>query len=70
MELLVDVGPVKSHFSLVGDSVGIDAIQLHGLHRTYHRLGNRFGRMELLAYVGLVESCFGPFRDSVSVDGR
>ena len=25
---------------------------------------------ELLADVGLVESCFGPFGDSVSVDGR
>ena len=36
----------------------------------YHRLGNRFGRMELLAYVGLVESCFGPFGDSVSVGAR
>ena len=26
--------------------------------------------MELLGYVGLVESCFGPFGDSVSVSGR
>ena len=26
--------------------------------------------MELLSDVGHVESCFGPFRDSVSVDAR
>ena len=70
MELLGDVGHVKSHFRLFGDSVGVDALLLHSLLRTYHRLGNWFGRMELLAYVGLVESCFGPFGDSVSVGGR
>ena len=29
MELLGDVGHVKSHFSLFGDSVGVGAIYLH-----------------------------------------
>ena len=40
MKLLGDVGHVKSHFGLFGDSVGVDAILLHSLLRTYHRLGN------------------------------
>ena len=44
MELLVDVGHVNSHFGLFGDIVGVDAIYLQALRRTYHRLGNRFGR--------------------------
>ena len=43
MELLGDVGHVESHFGLFGDSVRVGAM-LYGLRRTYHRLGNRFGR--------------------------
>ena len=46
---------------------------MHFLHRTYHRLKNHFGAhpMELLGGVGLVESCFSPFGDSVgSVQDR
>ena len=42
MELLGDVGHVKSHFGLFGDSVGVGAILLYALRRTYHRLGHRF----------------------------
>ena len=41
MELLRDVGHVKSDFGLFGDSVDFGAIYLHGLRRTHHRVGNR-----------------------------
>jgi hypothetical protein len=44
MELLGDVGHVESHFGLFGDSVSIDARQVHGLRQTYQRLINHFGR--------------------------
>ena len=46
MELLGDVGHVNSHFGLFGDIVGVDAIYLQALRRTYHRHGNRFGRTQ------------------------
>jgi hypothetical protein len=52
---------------------------VHGLRRTYHRLGNHFGRirwksfwthrMELLGDAQ-VEGSFGPFEDSVSAGAR
>jgi hypothetical protein len=35
---------VDAHFGLFGDSANLDARLVHGLSRTYHRLGNRFGR--------------------------
>jgi hypothetical protein len=35
---------VDAHFGLFGDSANLDARLLHRLRRTYHRLGNRFGR--------------------------
>jgi hypothetical protein len=44
--LVSDMGRVESHFSLFGDSVGVSARQVHGLHRTYHRHRNRFGHTE------------------------
>ena len=69
MELLGDVGHVKSHFGLFGDSVGIDAITLC-VERTIGLKSVWTHPMELLGDVGLVESCFGPFGDSVSVGGR
>ena len=34
-------------FGPFGDSANLDARSLHGLRRTYHRLGNRFGRTRL-----------------------
>jgi hypothetical protein len=43
-ELLSNVGHVESCFGLIGDGVGIGAREVHGLHRTYHGLINRFGR--------------------------
>ena len=39
-----DEGQVKAHFSLFRDSGNIAARWIHGLRRTYHRLGNHFGR--------------------------
>jgi hypothetical protein len=42
--LISDTGRVESRFSLFGDSVSVSARQVHGLHRTYHRHRNRFGR--------------------------
>jgi hypothetical protein len=44
MELLGDVGYVESYFGLFGDSVSVAAKKVHGLHQTYHRLRNYFGR--------------------------
>jgi hypothetical protein len=44
MKLLGDVGNVESHFDPFGDSANLDARQVHGLRRTYHRLRNYFGR--------------------------
>jgi hypothetical protein len=42
--LISDMGRVDSCFSPFGDSVSISARQVHGLHRTYHRHRNDFGR--------------------------
>jgi hypothetical protein len=38
MELISGVGHVEFHFSPFGDSVNVSAREVHGLHRTYHRL--------------------------------
>jgi hypothetical protein len=38
-----DMGRVESRFSPFGDSVSVNARQVQGLHRTYHRRRNRFG---------------------------
>jgi hypothetical protein len=42
MVLLGDEAQVKARFGPFEDSVNLDARQVHGLHRTYHRLGNCF----------------------------
>jgi hypothetical protein len=43
--LVSDMGRViESRFSPFGDSVSVSVTQVHGLHRTYHRHRNRFGR--------------------------
>ena len=72
MVQLGDEAQLKDHFGPFGDSGNIDAKWVHGLRRTYHRLGNRFGHhpMEVLGDVGHVETCFGPFGDGVSVGAR
>jgi hypothetical protein len=44
MVLLLDEAQVEARFGLFGDSANLDAILVHGLRRTYHRLKNNFGR--------------------------
>jgi hypothetical protein len=44
MVLLGDEAQVDARFGLVRDSANIDARLVHGLRRTYHRLGNHFRR--------------------------
>ena len=46
MVLLGDVGHVESGFGPFEDSVSIGARKVHGLRQTYHRLINRFGRIQ------------------------
>jgi hypothetical protein len=45
---------VDARFVLFGDSVFLDARLVHGLHRTFHRLINHFGRTRYISYVTLV----------------
>ena len=40
MVLLGDKGQVEASFVPFEDSANLDARSVHGLHRTYHRLGN------------------------------
>jgi hypothetical protein len=40
MGLLVDEAQVEARFGPFGDSATLDARLVHGLHETYHRLGN------------------------------
>jgi hypothetical protein len=42
--LVSDLGRVEFRFSPFGDSASVSARQVHGLHQTYHRHRNRFGR--------------------------
>jgi hypothetical protein len=42
MVLLGDEAQAKAHFGPFEDSANLDARQMHGLHQTYHRLGNHF----------------------------
>jgi hypothetical protein len=44
MELLCNVGHIKSCFGQFGDSVSIGARWGHGLCQTYPRIGNRLGQ--------------------------
>jgi len=41
--LLDEEAQVEVRFGLFGDSANLDARLVHGLHRTYHMLGNQFG---------------------------
>jgi hypothetical protein len=45
LELLRDVGHVKSWFGLFRDGVNVSARLVHSLCQTYHRLRDRFGRI-------------------------
>jgi hypothetical protein len=44
MVLLGDEDQVDAHFGLFGDCANLNARLVLGLRRTYHWLGNRFGR--------------------------
>jgi hypothetical protein len=43
MVLLGDEAEADARFGLFGDCANLDARLVHGLRRTYRRLGNRFG---------------------------
>jgi glycerol-3-phosphate acyltransferase PlsY len=43
MELLGDVGHIKSCFGQFGDGASVGTRWGHSLRQTYPRLGNRFG---------------------------
>jgi hypothetical protein len=62
MELVSDVGHVESHFSPFRDSVSVSARLEHGLHRTYHRHRNRFGRSRSDSYVTRLKWKLGSVR--------
>ena len=44
MLLLGDGAQVEARFGPFGDSANLDAKQVHGLRRMYHRVANHFGR--------------------------
>jgi hypothetical protein len=44
MVLLGDEAQLEAHFGPFGDSSNLDVRFVHGLHRTYYRLRNNFGR--------------------------
>ena len=46
MVLLGDKAQVKARFGPFGESANLDRRYVHGLRRTYHRLGHRFGRTQ------------------------
>ena len=58
MVLLGDEAQFAARFGPFRDSANLDARSVHGLCRTYHRLGNSFWthQMELLGDVGHVKS--------------
>jgi hypothetical protein len=45
MKLIGYEAQVKARFGLFEDSANLH--EVHGLRRTYHRLGNQFGRIRL-----------------------
>ena len=48
---LGDEAQLDARFGLFGDSANLDARSMHGLHRTYHRLGNCLGRTRWNSWV-------------------
>ena len=47
MVLLCDEAQLEAHFCPCGDSANLDARLVRGLRRTYHRIGDHFGRSRL-----------------------
>ena len=52
---LGDEAQVEAHFDTFGDSANLGARLVHSLRRTYHRLGNHFGRNRWYSYMTLVK---------------
>ena len=46
MVLLGYEAQVEARFDLLGESANLDAREVHGLRRTYHRLSNHFRRTQ------------------------
>ena len=69
--LLGEESQVEAWFRQFGDSANPYARYVHGLHGTYHMLGNQFGctRWNSLTTCHM-ESRFGPFGDIVSFGAR
>jgi hypothetical protein len=63
---------VDARFVLFGDSANLDARLVHGLHRTYHRLGNRFKRAQWYSLVKKLKWMLVLvwFRQSANLDAR
>jgi hypothetical protein len=53
MVLLGDKAQVDARVGPFGDSANLDIRWLYGLRRTYHKLGNRFGRTRWISLVTL-----------------
>jgi hypothetical protein len=51
MGLLSDKYQVEARFGQFGDSATLDAILVHGLLQTYHRLGNSIGGTRWNSYL-------------------
>ena len=62
MVLLGDEAQVEAHFGMFGDSANLDARLVHGLLRTYHRLGNHFGSTQWNSLVSWVNWNLSSFR--------
>ena len=66
------MGHVGSHFIVFGDSVSVNAREVHDLCQTYHRLRESFW-IHLILLLGdesQVKAGFGPFGDSANLDAR
>ena len=67
MVLQGDEAQLEACFGPFGDSANLDVRSVHGLRRTYHRLGNYLRHlMVLLGDEAQVQAHFGLFRDSTS----
>jgi hypothetical protein len=67
MVLLVDEDQVEAHFCPFADSANLNAILVHCLRQTYHRLRKHFDRTRWNSVMWVVWNLvFGLFGDSVS----
>jgi hypothetical protein len=66
------VGHVESRFNLFEDHVSVNAICVHGLSQTYHRLRKSFWMHPTILQgdEAQVEACLSSFGDSAILDAR